>query len=333
MKEPKTLQQAIQYFSDEQVCIDAVAAMRWPNGVVCVFCGTDKPYYLKTQNRWKCRDCRKQFSVKVNSIFEDSPISLTKWLPALWLLVNCKNGVSSYEIARDLGVTQKSAWFMLQRLRLALNNRDFSAKMGGSEGGVEVDETFVGGKGKNMHKSRKLALIRARNEVPDWKASGWRGRYPNKAAVMGIFDRDSRQIRAKVIPNVRRETLQAEILNNIEYGSRIYSDQAVAYDTLKEKYIHETVNHVEEYVRDQVHTNCLENFWSLMKRNLAGTYVCVEPFHLDRYLDEQMFRFNNRATKDNPLTDTDRFLLALSQVANKRLTYAELTGKTATTQA
>jgi transposase-like protein len=331
MKEPKTLQQAIQYFSDEQVCIDAVAEMRWPNGVVCGLCGADSPYYLQTQKRWKCRKCRKQFSVKVNSIFEDSPISLTKWLPALWLLVNCKNGVSSYEISRDLGVTQKSAWFMLQRLRLALKTGDFASKMGSREGGaVEVDETFVGGKAKNMHRSRKLALVRKRSELPDWKATG---RTYTKAAVMGIFDRDSRKVRAKVVPNVRRETLQTEILNNIEHGSRIYSDQAVAYDNLKEQYIHETVNHLEEYVRDQVHTNCLENFWSLMKRNLAGTYVCVEPFHLDRYLDEQMFRFNNRATKDNPLNDTDRFLLALSQVANKRLTYAELTGKVSTTQA
>src|SRR5277367_1829212 len=151
MKEPKTLQQAIQYFSDEQVCIDAVAAMRWPNGVICGLCGADSPYYLQNQKRWKCRACRGQFSVKVNSIFEDSPLSLTKWLPALWLLVNCKNGVSSYEIARDLGITQKSAWFMLQRLRLALQVRDFSSKKAGDDGGeVEVDETFIGGKARNM---------------------------------------------------------------------------------------------------------------------------------------------------------------------------------------
>src|SRR5271168_2585506 len=170
MDSPKTLLQAIQYFSDEQVCIDAVAAMRWPNGVVCADCGADKPYYLKTAKRWKCRACRGQFSVKVNSIFEDSPISLTKWLPALWLLVNCKNGVSSYEIHRDLGVTQKSAWFMLQRLRLALRARDFSAKMGSNEGGgVEVDEAYFGGKVANMHKSRKLRIQRQKNEIPAWK--------------------------------------------------------------------------------------------------------------------------------------------------------------------
>jgi transposase-like protein len=166
MESPHTLLEAIQYFSDEQVCIDAVAAMRWPLGVVCAACGADKPYYLKAAKRWKCRECRGQFSVKVNSIFEDSPIKLTKWLPALWLLVNCKNGVSSYEIARDLGITQKSAWFVLHRLRLALKARDFG-KLGGEGGPVEMDETFVGGKIKNMHAS-KLAKRKHGN-------TGWQG--------------------------------------------------------------------------------------------------------------------------------------------------------------
>ena len=323
MKAPKTLLEAVQYFSDEQVCIDTVAMMRWPQGVRCGHCDTDKPYYLKAQKRWKCRSCRKQFSVKVNSIFEDSPISLKKWLPALWLIVNCKNGVSSYEIARDLGVTQKSAWFMLQRLRLALRARDFSYKLGSTGGAVEVDEAYIGGKPNHMHAARKLKLSRLNPSA----------RYYGKTAIMGMFDRESRQVRAKVVPNVKRETLQNEILENIEYGAAIYTDQAVAYDKLKEKYVHETVNHIDAYVRGQVHTNCLENFWSLTKRTLRGTYVCVEPFHLDRYLDEQMFRFNNRATKDNPLDDADRFYIALAQVANKRLTYAEVTGKVSTTQA
>jgi transposase-like protein len=320
MKEPHTLQQAIQYFSDEHTCINAVAEMRWPNGVVCGLCDADSPYYLKTQKRWKCRNCRKQFSVKVNSIFEDSPISLTKWLPALWLLVNCKNGISSYEIARDLGVTQKSAWFMLQRLRLALKAGSFG-KIGSEGGPIEVDETYIGPNTRKMHSDKRLKL-----------RTGIHG--DHKTAVMGMLDRDSRQVRAKVVPNVKRETLQNEILDHIEKGSTVYTDSASVYDNLAtQEYIHETVNHVEEYVRGQVHTQGIENFWSLLKRGLRGTYVAVEPFHLDRYIDEQMFRFNNRATKDNPLTDTDRFLLALSQVANKRLTYAELTGKVSTTQA
>ena len=322
MKEPKTLLEAVQQFTDEQVCIDAVAAMRWPEGKqICPAClAEDAHYYIKTQKRWKCRVCRHQFSVKVNTIFEDSPIPLQKWLPALWQLVNCKNGVSSHELAKTLGITQKSAWFVLHRLRLALQNHDFGSKLGSNDGGeVEVDESFVGGKLRNMHRDRRVKYAQQHGAT----ASGTVG----KTIVMGIFDRESRQVRASVVPDVKRETLQKEILNNVKFGSRIYSDEAVGYDLLKQRYIHETVNHAECYVRGQVSTNSLENFWSLMKRNLSGTYVAVEPFHLSRYLDEQVFRFNNRATKDNPLNDSDRFLLKLSQVANRRLTFAELTGK------
>jgi len=326
MDSPKTLLEAIQYFSDEQVCIDAVAAMRWPDGPRCPDCprrDAMNPYYLKTQKRWKCRTCRRQFSVKVNTIFEDSPIPLQKWLPALWLLISCKNGVSSWEIHRAIGVSQKSAWFMLHRLRLALRTGDIGTKLGGTEsGGVEVDETFVGGKLKNMHRDRRERFA---------AKSGHTGGATGKTIVMGLLDRDERKVRASVVPDVKRETLQAEILNNVKYGSPVYSDDAVPYDNLKWKYIHETVNHAETYVRGQVHTNGLENFWSLLKRGLKGTYVAVEPFHLERYVDEQIFRFNNRATADNPLTDSDRFLLALSQVSNKRLTYKELTGKSGDT--
>lgn len=322
----KTLIQAIQYFSDEQVCIDTVANMRWPEGVKCpdVQCAASDPYYLNTQKRWKCRKCRKQFSVKVNTIFEDSAIPLSKWLPALWLLVNCKNGISSHEVARDLGITQKSAWFVLQRLRLALKARDFGTKFGSNDGGiVEVDESFVGGKVKNMHKSRSERLMRTtdRDDSDPAQQAYYKG---NKTAVLGMFDRETKQVRTKVVPNVRRDTLQAEIQKNIKYGSAIYTDQAVVYDNLRRRYTHETVNHAETYVYGKVHTNSLENFWSLMKRNLSGTYVCVDPTHLGRYLDEQVFRFNNRKTTSNPLDDSDRFLLALSQVSNRRLKYKDL---------
>lgn len=340
MKGPKTLLEAIQYFSDEQICIDAVAMMRWPQGVRCGYCDTDKPYYLKAQKRWKCRKCRKQFSVKVNSIFEDSPIKLQKWLPALWLIVNCKNGVSSYEIARDLGVTQKSAWFMLQRLRLALRARDFTVKLGSDGGPVEIDEAYVGGKPANKHLSVRTANTRPFIEdadgqmVPNPKYRATSGRATTKTPVFGMIDRNTRQVRAHVLSNVKREVLMDAILNNIEKGSTIYSDGLKEYKPLKQmEFVHETVNHLTEYVRGEVHTNGIENFWSLLKRGLRGTYVAVEPFHLDRYIDEQVFRFNNRATKDNPLDDADRFYIALANVANKRLTYAELTGKVGTTQA
>jgi transposase-like protein len=313
-REINSLQDAIQHFSDEQVCIDEVSAMRWPSGKPeCPACGHPDHYWLAKQRRWKCKECWKQFSVKVGTVFEDSPLSLTKWLPALWLVVNCKNGISSYELGKALKISQKSAWFMLHRLRLALRE-GVDSKMGGS-GPVEVDETFVGGKTKNMHRERRLRMQTAEKTY-------------QKAIVMGMLDRESRRVRAAVIPNVKRETLQNAILNQIEGGATVYTDGYQGYDNLAAKeYIHETVNHVEEYVRGQIHTQGIENFWSLLKRTLSGTYVAVEPFHLDRYLDEQMFRYNNRATKDNPLNDADRFSALLMQLAGKRLTYAELTGK------
>lgn len=320
MKELSTLQQAIVYFSDPDRAFQYALNFRWPDGLVtCPRCGSEKHSFIKTRLVWFCYPCKKQFSLKVGTIFEDSPISLDKWMLAMWMLANCRNGVSSYELGRTIGVMQRSAWFMLHRIREAMKDSSV-AKMGSKEGGeVEVDEAYVGAKTKNMHYKKKLKIQNELSKLAAWKSTT---RYAGKTPVMGIFDRESRQVRAKVVPNTRRETLQREILNGVNFGSRIYTDEAVAYDTLKAKYVHETVNHIDHYVRGQVHTNCLENFWSLMKRNLAGTYVAVEPFHLDRYLDEQMFRFNNRQNK----TDEQRFNKALSQVAGRRLTYANLTG-------
>ena len=320
MQEPKTLQDAIVYFSDKDRAFAYALNYRWPNGLVsCPRCGSEKHAFIKTRRIWECYGCKKQFSLKVGTIFEDSAITLDKWMMVAWMLSNCKNGVSSYEISRSVGVTQKTAWFMLHRIREAMKSDPTAPKLGGNEGGpVEVDESYLGGKPKNMHQSRRLKIQKELSKVATWKQTTVNG----KTAIMGMFDRTSREVRAKVVPNTRRETLQTESLNGIQHGSRIYTDQAVAYDSLKANYIHETVNHAAEYVRGQVHTNCLENFWSLTKRNLAGTYVCVEPFHLDRYLDEQMFRFNNRQNK----TDHQRFNKVMSQVAGRRLTYAELTG-------
>jgi len=268
------------------------------------------------------RDCHKQFSVKTGSVFEDSPLPLDKWLTAVWLIVNCKNGISSYEISRDLIVTQKSAWFMLHRIRLALREGNWN-KIGGEDGGpVEVDETFIGPNLKKMHRGRRLRMQNALEGTDN-----------GKTIVMGMLDRDRRKIRAKVIPNVKRETLQTAILAVIAKGSTVYTDGYASYDNLAaQNYIHETVNHVDEYVRGHVHTQGIENFWSLLKRGLKGTYVAVEPFHLHRYADEQVFRYNNRATKGNPLDDADRFMLAVSQISGKRLTYAELTGKVGETR-
>jgi transposase-like protein len=311
MEIPKTLQQAIQLFTDEQVCIDAVASLRWPDGPECPHCRTNEPYYLASQKRWKCRSCRKQFSVKVGTIFEDSPISLQKWLPALWMLVNDKNGVSSYELHRALGISQKSAWFVLHRLRVVLKNKSV-AKLGGNDAGpVEVDETFVGGKSINMHKSKRIALQRVRSGIRNNDAMG---PYLGKTAVVGMVDRELRQVRANVVRNVRRDTLQCEILREISPSSKVYTDEWQGYSDMHAEFVHEVVYKVKEYVDGQVHVNSVENFWALLKRTLKGTYVAVKPFLLQAYVDEQVFRFNNRATRENPLNDSDRFVAALAQV-------------------
>jgi transposase-like protein len=325
-KRPVTLQQAIVYFSDSDRAFRYAVELRWPDARInCPRCGSEKHCFVSTRKIWFCKGCKKQFTVKVGTIFEDSPIGLDKWMTAVWMICGAKNGVSSYEIHRALGVTQKTAWFMLHRIREAMKSGSME-KMGGSNGGaVESDETFVGGNPKNMHASRRLAIQRRRSEVADWKATH---RLSDKVSVMGMLDRESRQVRAKVVPNVKRETLQSEILNHVAQGSKVYTDSATGYLNLAaQQYIHETVNHVQEYVRGEVHTNGLENFWSLLKRSLRGTYVAVEPFHLDRYVTEQVFRFNNRATKDNPLNDAERFALAMSQIGGRRLTYAQLRGQ------
>jgi len=272
---------------------------------------------------------------------EDSPIHLEKWLPAFWLLANCRNGISSYELHRALGVTQKTAWFMLQRIRLAMQSED-TAMMGGP---VEVDEAYVGGQPKNKHlgkRDHQIGKKYLRNldgsisaPNPDYKPHSITGRGTRKIPVFGILDREARQVRAHVIPEVKRETLMNAILANVEKGSTIYSDGLSDYKPLRNmEFMHETVNHVNEYVRGQVHTQGIENFWSLLKRGLRGTYVAVEPFHLDRYVTEQVFRYNHcKDALGNKTSDADRFSLAVSQISGKRLTYAELTGKVRGTEA
>ena len=324
----KTLREAIIHFSDPENCRRFMIEVRWLDGVVrCPSCQSEKVTYLAKAKVYRCYGdhAKQKFSLKVGTVFEDSAIGLEKWLPAVWLLCNAKNGISSYGDCIDaIGVTQKSAWFMLHRIREAMQTGTF-VKMGGGSGPTEVDETFIGGDPRKMHKSRRLAIQRKRSEVADWKASH---RHSDKIPVMGMLDRESRQVRAQVVPNVKRETLQNAILREIESGSTVYTDGWVGYTDLATKeYIHETVNHIEEYVRGEVHTQGIENFWSLLKRTLRGTYVAVEPYHLNAYVTEQVFRFNNRATKENPLNDADRFSLAVSQITGKRLTYKELTGK------
>jgi transposase-like protein len=316
MEAPETLQKAIAYFADPDRAFEAAVEFRWPGGnVTCPRCGEAKHSFIKTRKIWFCYVCKKQFTVKVGTVMEDSPIGLDKWMTAIWRLANCKNGISSYELAKNLGIRQNSAWFLLHRIREAMKG-DPDFKLGGDEGGpVEADETFVGGKPKNIHASKRAKLYK-------------NGGPTEKTIMFGMIERNTRKVRTKMIPNVRRDVLQAEILNQVQPRSVIFTDSWSGYKGLAEKeFVHAAVNHMNEYVRGMVHTNGIENFWSLFKRTLNGTYVAVEPFHLERYADEQAFRFNNRATKDNKLTDADRFALLMSQLAGKRLTYEELTGK------
>lgn len=309
--EPATLQDAIVYFSSPDNCREYLVAHRWPDGITCPRCGSKNVLFQAKYNRWQCgskHDLR-QFTSKTGTIFEDSPLSLDKWLLAMWQVVNCKNGVSSYETHRAVGVTQKTAWFMDHRIRVALG----MATPDKLTGHVEADETFLGGKARNMH-----AIVRAR------KITGTGGK--DKTMVMGILERGKdgkpSQMRTKVVSNRRKKALQAEVREHVQAGSAIYTDALKSYEGLDE-FKHEVVDHAVEYVRGNVHTNGCENFWSLLKRGLHGTYVSVEPFHLFRYLDEQTFRFNNRK-----LTDGERFSIAVDGIVGKRLTFDQLTGKT-----
>ncbi|MFL5799165.1 MAG: IS1595 family transposase [Actinomycetota bacterium] len=302
---PTTLIEAARYFADLDVATEFVARLRWPEGPICPDCGGKDHGYITTRRLWKCKNktCRRQFSVKVGTIFEDSPIKLDKWLCSIWLIANAKNGISSHELARSIGLTQKSAWFVLHRVRLAMQTGSFEAA-----GTVEVDETYIGGLARNMHAKERRAKIKSRGG-------------DDKAKVVGLIERGGK-VQAQVVPDVKRPTLQGFVRGNVQSGSTIYTDSALAYTGLADDYEHETVDHAVEYVREQVSTNAIENFWSLLKRGLRGTYVSVQPFHLFRYLDEQVYRFNAR--KDD---DLGRFAGVLAMVAGRRLTWNGLTGK------
>jgi len=306
---PTTLQAAILYYADPENCHQFMVDLRWPDGkVTCPTCGSENVKYLPNARVFKCyeKHPRQKFSLKVGTIFEDSPIGLDKWLPAMWLIVNSKNGISSWEVHRALGVTQKTAWFMLQRLRLAMQSTD-----GGTlSGEVEVDETFIGGKARNMHEKKRREKI-----------TGTGGK--DKAMVLGMVERGGK-VCATVVDKRTKKELQAHVRQTVEAGAAIFSDELKSYEGLDDDYKHAVINHAIEYVNGNTHTNTIENFWSLLKRGLHGTYVSVEPFHLFRYIDEQAFRYNNR----NDMDDSGRFVTAMQQVVGKRLTYKELTGKT-----
>lgn len=301
---PRTLLEATRYFADPDVCVSFVASLRWPEGPICPRCEGTEHSYLTTRQLWKCKNCKKQFSVKVGTIFEDSPIPLDKWLISIWIIANSKNGVSSHELGRSIGITQKSAWFVLHRVRLAMQTGSFSK----FSGEIEVDETFIGGLARNMHQ-----------DVKRRKITGTGGK--DKTAVIGFKERGG-EVRANVVPDRKRNTLQRHVRDHVESGSSVYTDALNSYVGLASDYAHAVIDHAERYVDGQVHTNGIENFWSLLKRGIRGTYVQVAPFHLFRYLDERVFTYNAR-----DLPDFDRFLAVLGQTTGRRLTYAEVTGK------
>ena len=305
-KTPKTLQEAVVYFSNPDRALDYVAVRRWPNGVTCPTCGSAKVTFLANQRKWQCSSHhrKRQFSAKTGSIFEDSAVGLDKWLVAMWLVCNCRNGISSYEVHRAIGVTQRTAWFMDHRIRMALHSGSFE-KLSGE---VEIDETFIGGKSRNMHLSKRRKKITAP------------GPY-DKVTVMGMLERGGKVV-TKVVANQRRHHLHEQVREHVEAGAAIFTDELRSYRGLEAEYVHQVINHAVEYARENVHTNGMENFWSLLKRGLHGTYVSVEPFHLFRYLDEQAYRFNTRE-----MTDAERFSEAVTGIVGKRLTWDRLTGK------
>jgi transposase-like protein len=310
VSEPKTLLEAVRHFSDLSVCHEYMLKLKWPDGKpTCPKCGTERVSELKTRRILKCNvsACQKQFSAKAGTIFEASPLGLDKWFVAVWSIANAKNGISSCELARALGVSQKTAWFMLHRIRVAMTARTFR-KLSGE---VESDETFVGGKAKNMHKVKREKVIRGRGAV-------------GKTVVHGLLERSvngTSRIRAAVVPSTEGEVLLPEVARNVEPGSAVYTDAHRAYTGLNPKFLHQWVDHAVEYVSGRVHTNGLENFWSLLKRTIRGTYVKAAPFHLFRYLDEQVFRFNERAVNDGT-----RFDLVMACVVGRRLTFRQLCG-------
>lgn len=311
---PGTFEEAWDYFADPDRCVEYVAKLRWPDGPVCPECGGKDYSYLTSRRLWKCKDCKKQYSVRVGTIFEDSPLPLRKWLMAIWEIANDRNGISSHELARKLNIQQKSAWFVLHRVRLAMQTGSFDKFSNKMDGAVEVDETLIGGKARNLKASKRRELAQEGKKLPSSYG---------KTAVVGFRQRDG-QIRAEVVESNRKQPLQQKIRKHVTPGATVITDELKSYHGLDQHYQHKIINHADTYVDGQVHTNGIENFWSLLKRGLSGTYVSVRPFHLYRYLDEQVYRYNHRE-----LPDSVRVENVLRGVMGKRLTYKELTGKTA----
>jgi transposase-like protein len=303
LRNPTTLISAIRYYSNEAVCVEFLSRLKWENGVKrCPKCDSTEVYGLRTRKVFKCRACKKQFSIKVGTIMQDSPLPITKWVPAIWMVVNCKNGISSCEMARALGIKQSSAWHMNHRIRKAIENGSM-VKLSGE---VETDSTYIGGLEKNRHAHKRGTQVQGGG---------------GKAIVFGAVERKG-SVQARVVDGLGKTDVENHVLSSVAIGSKLFTDEHPGYQNMAFAYEHKSVNHSKgQYVDGNAHTNTIENYWSLVKRMIKGTYVSVAPFHLDRYLQEQGYRFNMR--KGN---DSSRFIQAASQIFGKTLTYAELTG-------
>jgi len=306
MSTPETLIEAVRYYADPDVCHAMMVKAKWPNGKpTCPECGDRKIGEIKSRRMFQCKECRRQFSAKVGTIFEDSPLPLDKWFVAVWLVANCKNGISSYELARAVGVTQPTAWFMLHRIRLAMETGTFRM-----DGPTEADTAYVGGKAENMHAKRRAKAIPGR---------GTAGKTPVHGVLKRTGESGPSQVQAAVLGSEASASLLEEVRSRVRRGATVYTDEAPAYGMLCMTHVHQAVDHSREYAVGSIHVNGIENFWSLLKRTLRGTYVAVAPFHLGRYVAEQVFRFNNRKS-----TDGGRFETVMRGIVGKRLTYRVL---------
>lgn len=299
----KNLMEVIQYFADEKNCIDYLMEMRWPEGIRCAFCYHDKIYHLNTvKKRFKCAKCLKSFSIIKGTIFENSQIPLGKWFAAIYLISSHKKGISSVQLSKDIGVTQKTAWFMLQRIRYAFTNDNYDGKLFGI---VQCDEVYIGGKNKNRRGNNRVHNAQGRS-------------LKDKTPVFGML-KTGGKVYTNVVPNTKAETLKPIIQQMVKEGSIVVTDEWKAYKNMPAGYHHVAINHSqEEYVRGAFHTNAIEGFWSLLKRGIYGIYHAVSSKHLQRYCNEFAYRYNTRGIKCY-----ERFYDVMERI-NCRLSYKTL---------